>query len=464
MTNQDTSLNPEWRKRIQQIGMRAFEVEEMLRLGFLEPNELNAEGFEKAAKEIQEVRKKIEKTDSEIQSINNIEIAIQNVRSNRIKDVRVIAEFRKKKKEAQKKQRANYIRERRINSPTFLGRDVSNRLKFTGGNKEKLQQNGLPILTSFDELASALEVEPQSLQWLVYSREDSTIDHYTRFYIPKRTGGKRLISSPKPALGKTQHWVLKEILQQLPVHPAAMAFRPGLSVVDNASLHVGTEVVVRIDIQDFFPSITFPRVRGFYESLGYNPGISSVLAMLCTDNPRVLLSHQTKSYFVEVGNRSLPQGACTSPALANLITHNLDKRIHAYSEKAKWTYSRYADDLILSTNEAKALPHRLINGISMVIADEGFQVNKKKTRIMRKSNRQMVTGLVVNKDVRLSQRDLRRLRAFFHNCSSKGLETVSEEIGKDAMSVARGHIAYVNMISPSTANKLRQLHPWVSNR
>jgi len=463
MTNQDTTLNSEWRKRINQIGKRAFEVEEMLRLGFLDASELNTEDFQKAAKDIQEVRKKIEKNDSEIHLISDIERAIETVRSNRIKGVKAIAEIRKKKKEEKNIERAAEIRERRINSPTFLGREVSHRLTFSGGDEETLKRNGLPILNSFLELASSLELEPQNLQWLVYNREDASTDHYTRFHIPKRTGGKRLISSPKPILRKAQSWVMEEILQPLTVHPAAMAFRPGLSVVDNASLHVGKEVVVRIDIKDFFPSITFPRVRGFFESLGYNPGISSVLAMLCTDSPRVLLSHQNKSCFVAVGNRSLPQGACTSPALANLITHNLDKRIHAYSEKAKWTYSRYADDLILSTNDQKAAPDRVVHGISNVIADEGFQVNKKKTRIMRKSNRQMVTGLVVNDDVRLSNRDLRRLRAFFHNCSIKGLETVSNEIGKDAMSVARGHLAYVNMISPAAANKLRQRHPWVLN-
>ena len=100
MTNQETSLNSEWRKRINQIGKRAFEVEEMLRLGFLDASELNTEDFQKAAKDIQEVRKKIEKNDSEIHLISDIERAIETVRSNRIKGVKAIAEIRKKKKES----------------------------------------------------------------------------------------------------------------------------------------------------------------------------------------------------------------------------------------------------------------------------------------------------------------------------------------------------------------------------
>ncbi len=169
MTNQETSLNSEWRKRINQIGKRAFEVEEMLRLGFLDASELNTEDFQKAAKDIQEVRKKIEKNDSEIHLISDIERAIETVRSKRIKGVKAIAEIRKKKKEEKNIERAAEIRERRINSPTFLGREVSHRLTFSGGDKETLQRNGLPILNSFLELASSLELEPQNLQWLVYN-------------------------------------------------------------------------------------------------------------------------------------------------------------------------------------------------------------------------------------------------------------------------------------------------------
>ena len=103
----------------------------------------------------------------------------------------------------------------------------------------------------------------------------------------------------------------------------------------------------------------------------------------------------------------------------------------------------------------------MIYGISKIISDEGFVVNQKKTRIMRKSNRQIVTGLLVNDGVRLSKKDLRRFRAFFHNCKIKGTEKVSIEIGKDSMAVAKGYLSYVNIISPSTANKFLNLNPWL---
>ncbi len=468
MADQNVVMDEGWRKRIKQVGRNVFELEEMIRLGFLDPEKLEQqtgamtrEQFDAAVKDLSEIRNQLAATKSQIESIGTVEQALAVIRSRRIERVKQERIERKAKKEEQRLKRAQEVRERRINSPTFLGREVSNRLNFTGGESEQLTQNGLSALTTFSEIASALSVEPSRLQWLAYDRGDASVDHYTRFEIPKRSGGSRLISSPKPALQQAQHWVLDSVLRSLPVHSAAKAFRPGLSIVDNASLHVGSQVVVRIDLKDFFPTITFPRVRGFFESLGYNPGVASVLALLCTDSPRVLLTHGAKSHFVAVGPRSLPQGACTSPALANLITRNLDNRVQRYADKIGWIYSRYADDLVFSTRVDDASPHRLTRAISMIVTDEGFQVNTEKTRVMRQPNRQMVTGLVVNEGVHLSRRDLRRLRAFFHRCSTRGLEAVSKDIGKDAMSVARGYMAYVHMVSPSTSEKLRRLHPWV---
>ena len=184
MANQDTSLNPEWAKRIKQVGMRAFEVEEMLRLGFLEPNDLNIEEFEKAALNLKDIRNKLQKTNIEIESLNNVEIAIDKIRSKRIKDVKIKAELRKDNKEKEKTRRLEENKSNRINRPNFLGREVSNRLKFIGGDEELVIRNGLPKIISFLDLSSALGLDPKDLQWLVYSTEDSSIDHYTRFYIP----------------------------------------------------------------------------------------------------------------------------------------------------------------------------------------------------------------------------------------------------------------------------------------
>ena len=101
--------------------------------------------------------------------------------------------------------------------------------------------------------------------------------------------------------------------------------------------------------------------------------------------------------------------------------------------------------------------------VEMIIDNEGFKVNTNKTRIMRSPSRQTVTGLLVNNEVRLSKKDLRRLRAFLHRCSKKGIEAVSKDIGKDAKSVAKGNIAYVQMVSPSIAEEIFKKNQWINN-
>ncbi|NQW39954.1 MAG: RNA-directed DNA polymerase [Cyanobacteria bacterium] len=472
MANPDGVLDPRWRKRIKEVGKNAFEIEEMVRLGFLETddlqkylssNGLSFKSYQSALAELTEATAELTATSLEIESLGTVEAALAAIRSRRIARVKEERNERRARKEAERLVREEAIRRQRREEPTFLGRGVSNRLHYNGGNDDMLNQLGLPQLHSFSDIASALCLEPQQLQWLVYERGDSHVDHYIRFTIPKRSGGSRLISRPRPSLQQAQQWVQSTILHNQPLHPAAMAFRRGVSIVDNARLHSGKKIVVRLDLKDFFPSITFARVRGLFESFGYNPGVSTVLSLLCTDSPRVLLSLDNQSHVVPVGERALPQGACTSPALANLVSRSLDRRIQGYANKAGWVYTRYADDLVLSTIQETDSPHRLIRGISAVTRDEGFVVNEEKTRVMRAPNRQTVTGLLVNHDVGLTRKDLRRVRAFLHRCSSQGLEVVSAEIGKDAESVARGHLAYVQMISAASFEKLISKHAWLQH-
>ena len=470
MASTDGVLDPRWRKRIEEVGKNAFEIEEMVRLGFLEADELekrlNANGlsfkdYQSALAELAEASTSLTATTREIAALGNVEAALAAIRTRRIARVKEEREERRVRKAAERLARVEAIRRQRLEAPTFLGLGVSNRLHYNGGNSEMLEQLGLPQLNSFSDIASALSLEPQHLQWLVYERGDSQVDHYIRFTIPKRSGGTRLISKPRPSLQRAQQWVQDTILRSQPLHPAAMAFRPGVSIVDNARLHSGAQVVVRLDLKDFFPTITFARVRGLFESFGYNPGVATVLSLLCTDSPRVIVSLDGHRHVVPVGERALPQGACTSPALANLVSRSLDRRIKGYADKAGWVYSRYADDLVFSSKQEGVAPHRLIRGISSVIADEGFVVNGEKTRVMRAPNRQTVTGLLVNRDVGLTRKDIRRIRAFLHRCSSKGLAVVSAEIGKDAESVARGYLAYARMVSVATHDKLAEKHAWL---
>lgn len=465
----DEPLNPEWRERIRLVGKRNFENEEMLRLGFIDEEtvarigkaDLNFESYRKALFELVEIQKQLKGVKEEIAALHDIEELIADIRARRIARVKAERAERKERKAAEEAEHRAQVAERKRIHPTFLGRGVSKWLTFSGGDAKYLEQKGLPVYEEFAALAAALKLEPEQLQWLCYARATADSDHYRRFTIPKRSGGARVISSPKGKMAQAQQWILANVLRNLPVHPAATAFRPGLSIKDNALPHSNKGVVVRMDIKDFFPSLTFTDVRKYFADLGYNPGIATIFALLTTDEPRIEAMLDGKKHFVAVGERSLPQGACTSPALANLLVWKLDTRLAALARSLGWHYTRYADDLVFSADSFDEDAPRLINIVWKIVSDEGFKINEKKTRVMRAPQRQTVTGLLVNSGPKLTRQDMRRIRAFLHRCEVRGVAEVSKEIGKSAASVADGYLAYIHMIDPKTAAALRAKHPWI---
>ena len=464
----ELSLNPHWRKRVQEIGRMNFSREEILRLGFFsdlddaERQQLKT-FLDEAYPRLAELRKELKKVSTTIEEAEDLQSLLREVRRARIKRVRRDRAQRKIKKERQEVERQQAWATKKSKTPPFLGVGVSGRLQFSGEDDKRLLSQGLPVPKDAEELASLMGIKSSELLWLCYERAAASVDHYTRFEIPKQSGGKRLISSPKSKMRSAQRWILEEVLAKLSPSNAATAFRPGASIIKNAEPHLSAAILVRIDFKDFFPSITFPRVRGFFEALGYNPGVSTLLSLISTDAPRVKAVLDGKTNFVAMDERSLPQGACTSPALANLITWKLDARIGGLCKVSagQWSYTRYADDLTLSSRDGKADVGWLLGSIQSITSGEGFRINPAKTKIMRAPSRRIVTGLVVDDEIRLSRRDLRKLRAFLHRCDKDGLKQVSSEIGKDALAVARGRLAFVQMVMPDHATRLRSEYSWL---
>jgi RNA-directed DNA polymerase len=464
----ELSLNPNWRERVKQIGRMNFTREEMLRLGFYSNlDEAEKERLEAFVDEVYprlaELKKELEDVSTTIAEMEDVQSIIKEVRRKRIERVKREREERKAKKELEAAARKKAWNEKKSKTPPFLGVGVSANLQFDGGDDQKLIKCDLPVLQNVDDLASLMEISNSELLWLCYERAAATVDHYTRFEIPKKSGAVRLISSPKPKMRTAQRWISKNILEMLSPSDAATAFKPGTSIIKNAEPHIGADILVRIDFKDFFPSITFPRVRGYFESLGYNPGVSTILALISTDAPRVKATMDGQTQFVAMGERSLPQGACTSPFLANLIAWKLDARIKGLIKMSpgSWVYTRYADDLTFSSHDIDAQVGWLLGSIKTIASGEGFRINDNKTKIMRAPSRRIVTGLVVDKDIRLSRRDLRKVRAFLHRCDKDGLAKVSREIGKDALAVARGRLAFIQMVMPKLALGLRQKYSWL---
>ena len=294
------------------------------------------------------------------------------------------------------------------------------------------------------------------LRWLTFHREVDSGTHYHRWTVPKRDGGKRLISSPKPDLKRAQRWIARQITEHLPVHGAAHGFLSGRSTVTNAEVHAGARLVVKLDLRDFYPSVTLPRVRGLFRKAGYTEQVAAVLALLCTEAPREELELRGKLYHVATGPRSLPQGAPTSPSITNTLCLRLDARLAGLARKQGFSYTRYADDLTFSWHDRTNDPPlgKLLFAVRTIVEDEGFTLHDKKTRVMRAGARQKITGLVVNTAgegvaaARVPRRTVRQLRAAIHN-REQGRAGKGEDLAQ-----LRGLAAYIHMTDPRRGREL----------
>jgi RNA-directed DNA polymerase len=214
--------------------------------------------------------------------------------------------------------------------------------------EQRLKQHHLPKLDSVADLCQALKISLRELRWLCYHREAAQSTHYRAFEIPKKTGGMRKIWAPLPRLKATQHWILHNIAERFSIHGAAHGFVAGRSIYSNALAHVDSQIVVSMDLKDFFPSFTFKRVKGIFRRNGYFDGMATILALLCTEAPREVTELEGKTYYIAMGPRCLPQGSPVSPALTNAACLRLDRRLAGWADKHGWRYTRYADDLTFS--------------------------------------------------------------------------------------------------------------------
>ena len=285
------------------------------------------------------------------------------------------------------------------------------------------------------------------LRFLAFDRPLSRISHYQRFRIPKKTGGERLISAPMPRLKRAQYWILDNILARVPIHQAAHGFVPGRSILSNAAPHVGRDVVVNFDLKDFFPTLTWKRVRGKFRGLGYSEAVATVLALICTEPDVDEIELDGQRLYAKRGPRRLPQGAPTSPALTNLICLRLDQRLQGLAAKLGFTYTRYADDMTFSASgEPAKKTGALLKFVGEIVTAEGFTVHPDKTRVMRCHRRQEVTGLTVNERIAVPRDTLRRFRALLHGIETTGPEGKRWGRGGNVLLSAAGFARFVQMV------------------
>jgi RNA-directed DNA polymerase len=321
-------------------------------------------------------------------------------------------------------------------------------------DEARVRRLDLPALRDERALAAWLGLPLARLRWFTHDRPADKTWHYVRYVVPKRNGGQRVILAPKRELKALQRRVLAELVARIPVASAAHGFVSGRSIATNARPHVGQRVVVGLDLKDFFPSITFQRVRGVFIAHGYSYAVASALALLCTEYDREPFDREGEQFYISVGPRHLVQGAPTSPALANLVAWRLDRRLMGLAARYGFSYTRYADDLTFSGDNAAAIG-RLLTHVKRIIADERFVLNDAKTRVARRARRQVVTGLVVNDQVAAPRQLRRRLRAMLHNARQSGLEAQQRTPRGSGAAYVRGLIAFVNAVNPRHAAPLQ---------
>jgi RNA-directed DNA polymerase len=329
-----------------------------------------------------------------------------------------------------------------------------------------------PVATidSVAALAERLELSDGQLAWLadVRALERTVTANKLRNYryrtLPRRSGLPRVIESPKARLKEIQRWVLHEILDRVPTHDAAHGFVRGRSVISHAQLHTRQRVVVRLDLADFFASITAARVYGLFLTMGYPPAVAHTLTGLCTNAVPLVLWQQIRrpatpalvaAHFWlgrQLAAPHLPQGAPTSPALANLAAFRMDRRLAGLAASWGLRYSRYADDLVFSGRRvmrASAL-HRAAAAIA---ADEGFAVNEDKSSVRTAATRQLVCGVVVNAHPNVTRAEYDRLKAILHNAArdGPGVQNVGE-----LRAQLQGRIAWIASLNPRRGEKLRR--------
>jgi RNA-directed DNA polymerase len=329
---------------------------------------------------------------------------------------------------------------------------------------------------SVGQLAERLELSPGQLEWLADARGlertvgDEKLRNYRYRWVRRRTGLPRLIEAPKARLKEVQRWVLHEILHHVPAHDAAHGFTPGRSVRSHATVHSGRRVVLRLDLRDFFAAIPAGRVYGIFRMLGYGHGVAHTLTALCTNSipawvleaterpthPRLIQPHFWLGR--QLATPHLPQGAPTSPALANLAAFRLDRRLTGLSSAFDLRYTRYADDLTFSGARLAGSANRaLIMLVTQVADEEGFRVHSDKSSLRTAAQRQVVTGIVVNQKLNVARDDYDRLKARLHRLAVKGPDRTRSAGGVDLQAHLRGQVAWVASLNSGRGEKLQRL-------
>jgi RNA-directed DNA polymerase len=333
---------------------------------------------------------------------------------------------------------------------------------------------GVPPLADAAALARLLDLDHGELAWFADVRGlertvGEPLRHY-RWHAVERRGGLRLLAEPKARLKEAQRRLLRHVLARVPVHDAAHGCVPGRSVRTAAAPHAGRAVVLGMDLEAFFASVTAPRVWGLLQgTVGLTEPVAHLVTGLVTTTAPAAVWRALPpppdadgwERHRRLGRRlaapHVPQGAPTSPALANLVCFRLDRRLAGLAATVGARYTRYVDDLTFS-GDRRIRGDRFAALVSEVAAEEGFRVNPVKTRVAGAGSRQRVLGAVVNARPTLPRPERDALRALLHNCARHGWATQTR--GHDPATFrdhVLGRVAWATSLDPVFGARLHAL-------
>lgn len=269
-----------------------------------------------------------------------------------------------------------------------------------------------------------------------------TANHrYKEFRIKKRDGSPRTIHHPSRPLKAIQRWLLVHVVEHLPVHAAAFAYRKGKNIRQHASLHLKSRYLLRMDIEDFFPSISQADLRAFLK--GSRPGVREVVQHWTSPDMEIFLRLVCR-------NGRLTMGAPTSPGLSNAIMWEVDQSLDNVAAEVGATYTRYADDIFFSTstpNVMFAVESRIRDVIEKASMPKGLTIKQRKTRHSSKKRQRRVTGITLStKDkVSLGRKMKRNVKRMLHQYGA---------LSRPEQSTLAGILAYVKSIEPDFLNSL----------
>ncbi len=291
-----------------------------------------------------------------------------------------------------------------------------------------IESLGLPLFEDIESLAEETRLTGKLLYFLT---KDDAAGRYKSFSIPKKDGSFREINAPCLSLKILQRWVLENILYKTKVSRYSIGFvrgTKGSPLVRCAERHRNHLYILKMDLKNFFPSISRAKVFKQFILLGYNSYAANLLTNVCTLNG------------------SLPQGAVTSPYLANLVCNHLDARIAGYCNKRDITYTRYADDMAFSCDNRDLL-HKIYGMIKKIVEDEGFSINEKKTQFLTPKVHKEILGVTTNDGLIKASKELKHLiRAAIHYQIVTGDYSDNDKL--------RGYIAFVDSIEKNYKSKI----------